>query len=131
MSKSIAEEIVEPMEIIWDQLVKLANQSEGSTVSATSPEYTKSRVFAIAQEMDAALTFLRRNIEGLLEPELPPDDFYKYSDDSSREFVSYDDAAVPESTHQEPSILDLFNDYASEENLSSISDMTTHRGEEK
>jgi hypothetical protein len=156
--KSTAEQIVEPLEIVWQKLVRLSKETYDLPIDSNS-------VYAIAQEMDAALSFLRRNIEGILESELPPDDFYKHSDDSSREFVRYDnddDAVVPKST-QEPSIWesfkshlyegmnyniirsrskqlvkyggtaskDLFEDYANEESLSDLVDKTTHRGEEK
>ena len=76
MKKTVAEEIVEPMEKVWEQLVKLSNESNGAPLN---PEYTKSKIFVLAQEMNVALSFLRRDIEGMLEP-----DEYNYHDESLR-----------------------------------------------
>ena len=76
MKKTVAEEIIEPMEKVWEQLVKLSNESKGAPLN---PDYTKSKIFVLTQEMDVALCFLRRDIEGMLEP-----DVYGYHDESRR-----------------------------------------------
>ena len=106
--KTVVEEIVEPMEIIWKMLLDLTKDERIPSDEADAPSV---RLFAIVQEMDANLSFLRRNIEGILEPHTPPDDIY--GDYESEERLGqpkcgleYDD--VPAS-NWEPSILDLFN----------------------
>jgi hypothetical protein len=73
---SVAEEIIEPLEEVWRQLVKLSNESAGVPLN---PEYTKNKIFVLAQEMDVALSIVRRELEGLLEP-----DEYGYHDESRR-----------------------------------------------
>ena len=60
MSKSIAEEIMEPLEIILKKLIRLSNDSVEVAVSQT-------RVHEIAQEMDAA----GMGIEQEQETEMP------------------------------------------------------------
>jgi hypothetical protein len=62
MSKSIAEEIMAPLEIILKKLVRLSNDSVEVAVS-------QQRVFEIAQEMDAALSFVQRNVESFYPDE--------------------------------------------------------------
>ena len=66
MSKSIAEEIMEPLEIILKKLVRLSNESIDVAVS-------QQRVFDIAQEMDAALSFVQRELESFYPDEEPED----------------------------------------------------------
>ena len=72
--KTVVEEIVEPMEIIWKMLLDLTKDERIPSDEADAPG---ARLFAIVQEMDANLSFLRRNIEGLVEPHMPPDDIYE------------------------------------------------------
>ena len=66
MSKSIAEEIMEPLEIILKKLVRFSNDSVEVAVS-------QQRVFEIAQEMDAALSFVQRELESFYPDEEPED----------------------------------------------------------
>ena len=55
-NQSIAEEIMEPLEIILKKLVKLSNETQEIPVNSQ-------RVYDIAAEMDAALSFVRRELE--------------------------------------------------------------------
>ena len=66
MSKSIAEEIMEPLEIVWRELVRLSNESMEIPIS-------QQRVFTLAQEMDAALSFVQRELESFYPDEEPED----------------------------------------------------------
>ena len=102
--KSTAEQITESMEIIWKMLLDLSKDERIPSDEVDAPGV---RLFAIVQEMDANLSFLRRNVEGLVEPHMPPDDIYE-------DYESEENIEVSASSW-EPSILDLF----------------TSRGEEK
>ena len=66
MAKSIAEEIMEPLDIVWRKLVRLSNETKDVPVSSQ-------RVFDIAAEMDAAMSFVQRNLEGFYPDEEPED----------------------------------------------------------
>ncbi len=54
--KTVVDEIMEPAEKVWKAMVELANSTHGHGED----------LYALAQEMDAALSFIHRNIEGLL-----------------------------------------------------------------
>ena len=61
-NQSIAEEIMEPLEIILKKLVKLSNETQEIPVNSQ-------RVYDIAAEMDAALSFVRRELESFYPDE--------------------------------------------------------------
>ena len=56
MSKSIAEEIMKPLEIVLGKLVRLSKDSIEIPVNQT-------RVHELVREMDSVLTFVRRELE--------------------------------------------------------------------
>jgi hypothetical protein len=62
MSKSIAEEILEPLELIQKKLVKLSKESREIAVSYQ-------RVEEISIELDGALSFLRKELEAFYPDE--------------------------------------------------------------
>jgi hypothetical protein len=62
MAKSIAEEIMEPLENVWRELVRLSNETYEIPVD-------RQRVYNIAAEMDAALSFLQRELESFYPDE--------------------------------------------------------------
>ena len=66
MAKSIAEEIMEPLDIVWRKLVRLSNETRDVPVSSQ-------RVFDIAAEMDAAMSFVQRELESFYPDEEPED----------------------------------------------------------
>ena len=122
--KTVAEEIMEPLENILKDLVQLAQASVEIPVNST-------RVNAIVRNMDGALTSVRRNVESLLEATMPPDDYYDKEEENLPGGNNYRiiEAGVKQLVKYGDT--DLFENYASEEDLSSVVDMTTHRGEEK
>tara|TARA_R110000824_G_scaffold292565_2_gene480944 strand:+ start:818 stop:1165 length:348 start_codon:yes stop_codon:yes gene_type:complete len=71
-----AEQITESMEIIWKKLLDLSKDERISNEGLNAPGM---RLFAIVQEMDAALSFLRRDVEGLVTGDsfTMPDEFYE------------------------------------------------------
>ena len=54
--KTVVDEIMEPAEKVWKAMVDLANSTHGHGED----------LYALAQDLDAALSFIHRNIEGLL-----------------------------------------------------------------
>ena len=66
MAKSIAEEIMEPLEIVLSKLIRLSNDSVEVAVNQT-------RVHEIASEMDAAMSFVQRELESFYPDEEPED----------------------------------------------------------
>jgi hypothetical protein len=58
--KTVVDEIMEPAEKVWKAMVDLANSTHGPGED----------LYALAQDLDASLSFIHRNIEGLLvDPE--------------------------------------------------------------
>ena len=63
--KTVVDEIMEPAEKVWKAMVDLANSTHGHGED----------LYALAQELDVALSFIHRNIEGLLvDPDFVNDD---------------------------------------------------------
>jgi hypothetical protein len=69
MAKSIAEEIVEPLELVQKKLVKLSKESREIAVSYH-------RVEEIATELDGALSFLRKELEGFYSESIPDEEWW-------------------------------------------------------
>ena len=76
MKDLTAEQITESMEIIWRKLLDLSKNSRIPNEGLDAPGQ---RLYAIVQEMDAALSFLRRDVEGLVTGDsfTVPDEFYE------------------------------------------------------
>ena len=72
--ETVAEEILDPVEVAYIKLAKLAWESD--TPAVLNPEYAKRKIQEIAKEMNGALTLVRHDVEGLLDAQSPPDDFY-------------------------------------------------------
>jgi hypothetical protein len=62
MAKSIAEEIVEPLELVQKKLVRLSNEAKEIPVN-------RQRVYDIAAELNGALSFLRKELEAFYPDE--------------------------------------------------------------
>jgi hypothetical protein len=62
------------------------------TSAVLNPEYTKRHIQKIAQEMKAALTLVRHSVEGLLEAQSPPDEFYDGGGRPRKDFDIYAEA---------------------------------------
>jgi len=63
--KTVVDEIMEPAEKVWKAMVDLANSTQGHGEGERERKRGES-LYTLAQEMDAALSFIHRNIEGLL-----------------------------------------------------------------
>ena len=62
--KTVVDEIMEPAEKVWKAMVDLANSTHGHG----------EELYALAQDLDASLSFIHRNIESLIaEPEFVDD----------------------------------------------------------
>lgn len=74
---SLAEQILNPVEAVYIKLARLAWRSwRTNTLEILNSEDAKHQIQEIAQEMNGALTLVRHHVEGLLEAQFSPDDFY-------------------------------------------------------
>ena len=68
--KTVVDEIMEPAEKVWKAMVELANNAHGHG----GGKRIKKDLYSLAQELDASLSFIHRNIESLIaEPEFVDD----------------------------------------------------------
>jgi len=94
---TVVEEIMEPAEKVYEKCVELANlafstktlidfttmsdkemrETASIGIDAADRNLLADRIAALSRELDAALTSVRRNVEGLLAPEdtwVPPEE---------------------------------------------------------
>ena len=87
---SIAEQILDPLESVYVKLVDLMQETE-TAGGQLNPEYTKRKIHEIAKEMNSALTLVRHDVEGLLEVQYPPHEFYDGGGRPRKDLDIYDD----------------------------------------
>jgi hypothetical protein len=90
--ETVAEEILEPVEVAYAKLANLAWQSDTSV--GLNPEYAKRKIQEIAKEMNDAMALVRYNVEDLLGEEFP-DEVYDGYDSACDDDVPFDGGGRP------------------------------------
>ena len=87
---SIAEQILDPLESVYVKLIDLMQETE-TAGGQLNPGYARLKISEIAKEMNIALTLVRHDVEGLLEVQYPPHEFYDGGGRPRKDLDIYDD----------------------------------------
>jgi len=108
---SIAEQILDPLESVYVKLIDLMQETE-TAGGQLNPGYARLKISEIAKEMNIALTLVRHDVEGLLEAQSPPDDFYD-GFDSACDDIPFDGGGRPRKD------LDIYDDWRNQASATS------------